>query len=145
MGAYCTSDCESIGAQRQVVAISTSPAKKEECCSLGATDFLVSKDSAQMAEWAAKFDTLLNTVSGVYDLDAYLALLKPDGVMACVGLPEKDQKCGVFMQSFVITEKKIVGSYLGPKADYEEMFQFCADHKVQPLVEEFELTEINEA
>lgn len=129
----------------KVVAISTSPAKKEECESLGATDFLVSKDSAQMASWASKFDVLLNTVSGIFDLDAYLALLKPDGVMSCVGLPEKDQKCGVFMQSFVLTERRIVGSYLGPKLDYEEMFVFCEKNNIKPMVEEFPSEQINEA
>lgn len=129
----------------KVVAISTSPTKKEECTKLGATDFLVSKDASQMAEWAGKIDVLLNTVSGVYDLDAYLALLKPDGVMACVGLPEKDQKCGVFMQSFVLHEKKIVGSYLGPKLDYEEMFKFCEKHDIKPMVEEFDCEQINDA
>eukprot|EP00746_Dinoflagellata_sp_MGD_P075671 gnl/MRDRNA2_/MRDRNA2_30431_c0_seq1.p1 gnl/MRDRNA2_/MRDRNA2_30431_c0~~gnl/MRDRNA2_/MRDRNA2_30431_c0_seq1.p1 ORF type:complete len:423 (+),score=92.38 gnl/MRDRNA2_/MRDRNA2_30431_c0_seq1:109-1269(+) len=133
------------GKNSKVVAISTSLRKKDECLGLGATDFLVSTDATEMAKWAGKFDVLLNTVSGVFDLDAYLALLKPDGVFACVGLPEKDQKCGVFMQSFVITERQIVGSYLGPKADYEEMFEFCDKHNVKPMVEEFEMEQLNEA
>lgn len=128
-----------------VVAISTSPAKKDECTALGATDFLVSKDASQMASYASKFDMLLNTVSGVQDMDGYLALLKPEGVLACVGLPEKDQKVGVFMQSFVLAERKIVGSYLGPKADYKELFEFCEKNNVKPMVEMFQSEQFGEA
>jgi D-arabinose 1-dehydrogenase-like Zn-dependent alcohol dehydrogenase len=44
-------------------------------------------------------------------MDAYLSLLKPRGVMACVGLPEKKaaNMTSLFMHSLVCSEKSLVG------------------------------------
>eukprot|EP00930_Biecheleria_cincta_P035412 TRINITY_DN24356_c0_g2_i1.p1 TRINITY_DN24356_c0_g2~~TRINITY_DN24356_c0_g2_i1.p1 ORF type:complete len:356 (-),score=68.94 TRINITY_DN24356_c0_g2_i1:79-1146(-) len=134
-----------------VVAISTSDSKREEAASFGATSYLVSKDAAQMAVAKSTLDVILNTASGVADIDAYLGLLKPRGVMVYVGLPEKDAAhqpkapWKVFMQSMVPFEKSLTGSYLGPFADYEEMFAFSAEHKVLPKIELMKYEEVNEA
>ena len=74
-----------------------------------------------------------------------LALLKPRGTLACVGLPEKDQKSQLWFQSVVPTERALVGSYLGPYADYDEMLEFAVKHGVKPQVEVMPLARINEA
>ena len=98
-----------------------------------------------MAASAASFDMILNTVSGHAPIDPYLALLRPRGTLACVGLPEKDQKSQLWFQSMVPTERNLVGSYLGPYDDYEEMLQFACDHGVKPQVELMPAKDVNAA
>jgi len=128
-----------------VVAISRSPSKEAEARKFGATDFLVTEDAAAMAAAAGTFDMILNTVSGHAPIDPYLSLLRPRGTLACVGLPEKDQKSQLWFQSMVPQERTLVGSYLGPYDDYEEMLSFATRHGVKPQIEIFPATEINAA
>ena len=129
----------------EVVAISRSAAKEAEAKSFGASSFLITEDAGAMAEAAGTFDVLLNTVSGHAPLDPYLALLKPRGTLACVGLPEKDQKSQLWFQSMVPTERALCGSYLGPYDDYEEMLQFAQQHGIKPQVELMPASEVNAA
>ena len=96
-----------------------------------------------MAKANGSFDMILNTVSGHAPIDSYLALLKPRGTLACVGLPEKDQKSQLWFQSMVPSERNLVGSYLGPYDDYADMLAFAAKHKITPQVEVMPASEVN--
>ena len=80
-------------------------------------------------------------------MDAYLNLLKPRGVMTCVGLPEKaaESKTTMFMHSIVPTEKTVVGSYLGSRAEYDAMLEFSAKFSIFPQVEVVPFAEANAA
>jgi len=129
----------------EVVAISRSPNKEAEARSFGATDFLITDDPAAMAACASSFDMILNTVSGHAPIDPYLSLLKPRGTLACVGLPEKDQKSQMWFQSMVPSERALVGSYLGPYDDYAAMLEFATAHGIKPQVELYPAAEINAA
>lgn len=126
----------------EVIALSRSPDKEAEARALGASGFLTEET---MAGSNGTFDLILNTVSGHSPLDAYFGLLKPRGTLACVGLPSKGEQSRLFLQSAVITEKLLAGSYLGPYEDYEEMLQFVAQHDIVPRVEVLPVSEINEA
>jgi len=128
-----------------VVAISRTDAKAAEAKGFGAAEFLASTDDAAMASARGTFDVLLNTVSGNAGIDMYLALLKPRGSMACVGLPEKTEKSQLFLHSLVLQEKNFCGSYLGPKGDYAEMLEFSCAHDVKPQIETYPADKVNEA
>ena len=129
----------------EVVAISRTANKEAEARSFGASGFLITDDAGAMAAAASSFDMILNTVSGHAPIDGYLALLKPRGTLACVGLPEKDQKSQLWFQSMVPTERALVGSYLGPHDDYEEMLAFATTHGIRPKVEVMSASEVNAA
>ena len=129
----------------EVVAISRTPNKEEEAIEFGATSFLITENENDMKKAANTFDMILNTVSGHAPIDSYLALLKPRGTLACVGLPEKDQKSQLWFQSMVPTERNLVGSYLGPYDDYQEMLDFAREHNIKPKVEIMPAHEVNEA
>ena len=129
----------------EVVAISRSASKEAEARELGASSFLITEDPAAMAAAAGSFDVILNTVSGHAPIDGYLSLLKPRGTLACVGLPEKDQKSQMWFQSFVPSEKALVGSYLGPHADYQGMLDFAVAHGIKPMIELMPAKDINAA
>jgi len=129
----------------EVVALSRSPSKEAEARAFGASAFLLTDDAGAMAAHSGTFDLILNTVSGHAPLDAYLSLLKPRGTLACVGLPEKGEKSALWFQSMVPSERALIGSYLGPYDDYDEMLRFAAEHRIQPQVETFAADRVNEA
>ena len=58
-----------------VVAISSSPHKKQAALELGADEFIISKEPKSMATVAKSLDLILNTVSADHDINAYLQLL----------------------------------------------------------------------
>ena len=129
----------------QVVALSRSPGKAAEAKSFGASEFLNTDDADAIAAQRGTFDLLLSTVSGHAPLDEYLSLLKPRGTLACVGLPDKGRRSQLYLQSMVPSERAVIGSYLGPYDDYEEMLAFAAANGVAPQVELFPVGEINTA
>jgi uncharacterized zinc-type alcohol dehydrogenase-like protein len=129
-----------------VVAISRTASKAEEAASFGATSFLsTEEDPEALAAAAGTFDLILNTASGHAPIDKYTALLKPRGTLACVGLPDKSEKTQLFLHGVVAQERSLVGSYLGPYDDYEEMLSFAARHACKPQIELFPPSQINEA
>ena len=131
----------------EVYAISRSEAKKEEALGFGATGYIASAIPEQFNAAKGSLDVIINTVSAVTGMDEYLSLLKPRGVMAYLGVPEKNEenKTKMFMHSIVPSEKTMVGSYLGPYDDYAEMFAFCAEHNIRPQIECVPLEEANVA
>ena len=70
------------------MVFTTSPNKAEDAKRLGAHDVVVSKNADEMAKHADSFDFILNTVSAPHNLDSFLSLLKRDGTMCMVGVPE---------------------------------------------------------
>ena len=130
-----------------MVAFSNMPGEKEVAVAkaFGASEFVVVGEDPNVDAAKGSFDMILNTASARVPLDPYFDLLKPHGTMACVSLPDKAEKSQLFMQAIVPTEKALVGSYLGPHADYEEMLAFALEHNVRPQVEVMPIQEINEA
>ena len=73
----------SMGAE--VTVFSTSKTKEQDAHCLGAQDFVVSLDPKNLDALANQFDFILDAVSAPHDVNAYLNLLRWDGVMAMVG------------------------------------------------------------
>jgi len=74
----------------KVTVISTSPKKEKEAREdLGADHFLVSKDEKQMQDAAKSLDYIIDTVSADHPLLPLLSLLKVNGKLVLVGMPEK--------------------------------------------------------
>ena len=71
-----------------VTVLSHSPGKRDDALKLGADDFLVTRDESVFKEHAGRFDFILDTVSAEHDYNAYLNLLRRDGIMVLVGMPE---------------------------------------------------------
>ncbi|MEP6956253.1 MAG: NAD(P)-dependent alcohol dehydrogenase, partial [Chthoniobacterales bacterium] len=71
-----------------VVAFTTSEAKRQDALDLGANEVVVSRNASEMKAHAASFDLILNTVAASHSLDAYSSLLKRDGTLVLIGVPE---------------------------------------------------------
>ncbi|WP_022682807.1 NAD(P)-dependent alcohol dehydrogenase [Sphingobium bisphenolivorans] len=127
-----------------VVAFTTSESKRQDALDLGADEVIISRDSAQMAAHANSFDFILNTVAASHNLDAFTSLLKRDGTMCLVGVPEHPHpspNVGVL----IFGRKSIAGSLIGGIAETQEMLDFCAEKGITAEVEMIPMQDIESA
>ena len=127
----------------EVTVISTSERKRADAAELGAHDFLVSTDAKAMKAAAGRFDLILDTVSAVHDLNSALNLLRTDGTLVLVGVPEE----ALPVQPFAIIgrRRRLAGSLIGGIAETQEMLDFCAQHGVLADIETVAMADINQA
>ncbi len=126
-----------------VVLFTTSPSKVADGLRLGAHEVVVSTDAAAMAKHAGSFDFILDCVSAQHDLNAYLALLRLDGTLTLVGVPEKPLQVHAF--SVIMPRRNLNGSGIGGIAETQEMLEFCAQHGIVSDIELIPIQQINEA
>ncbi len=131
----------SMGAE--VTVLSTSPSKAEDAKKLGAHDFIVTRDPENLARHAWSFDFILDTVSADHDLTAYLGLLKVNGAMVIVGIPDKPAQLPAF--SLVWGNRSLAGSGIGGIRETQEMLDYCAEHNITADVELITPDRIEEA
>ena len=117
-----------------VVAFTTSESKREEARALGADDVVISKDPAQMKAHAGSFDFILNTVAASHNLDAFTSLLKRDGTLCLVGVPEHPHPTPN-IGNLIFKRRAIAGSLIGGIAETQEMLDFCAQHGIVADIE----------
>ncbi|XP_037458694.1 probable cinnamyl alcohol dehydrogenase 5 [Triticum dicoccoides] len=118
----------------KVTVISSSPGKKQEALEkLGADAFVVSKDADEMKATMSTMDGIINTVSANVPMAPLFGLLKPNGKMIMVGLPEKPIEVPPF--ALVARNKTLAGSCIGGMRDTQEMLDLAAKHGVTADIE----------
>ena len=126
-----------------VVVFTTSPDKKEDALRLGADEVVVSRNADEMQKHAGSFDFILDTVSANHDINAYLNLLRLDGNITLVGVPEKPLEVAAF--SLIVGRRSLSGSNIGGIAETQEMLDFCGEHNITADVEVIPIQKVNEA
>jgi alcohol dehydrogenase (NADP+) len=127
----------------EVTVLSQSLKKIEDGLRLGATEYYATSDPDTFTKLARSFDLIINTVSANLDLGAYLNLLRVDGTLVEVGIPE--QPMVVPAMPLVGARRNLSGSMIGGIAETQEMLDFCAEHGVTPEIEVIAPDYINEA
>jgi len=131
----------SMGAR--VTVFSTSPSKERDALALGADDFVVTRDPQNLVPLASQYDLILDAVSAPHDLNAYLGLLRRDGVLVLVGAPEKPLEVSAF--SLIMARRRLAGSLIGGIRETQEMLDYCAEHNITADVEVIPVGQVNEA
>lgn len=126
----------------EVTVLSHTPGKREEALRLGADHFLATDDPQVFKENGSRFDFILDTVSARHDYNDYLGLLRHDGTMVLVGIPEP---VALAAGSLVMQRRRLAGSLIGGIRETQEMLDFCAAHEVAADVEVIPIQRINEA
>jgi uncharacterized zinc-type alcohol dehydrogenase-like protein len=126
-----------------VTVLSTSPSKREDALKLGANDFAATGEPATFRKLAGQFDFILDTVSAAHDYNAYLNLLRRDGCMILVGMP--DQPVPLSAAPLIMARRRLAGSLIGGIRETQEMLDFCAEHGVASDIELIPINRINEA
>jgi uncharacterized zinc-type alcohol dehydrogenase-like protein len=127
-----------------VVAFTTSASKTQAARDLGADEVVVSSNADEMAARAGSLDFILNTVAASHDLDAFTTLLKRDGTMVLVGLPEHPHP-SPSVAPLIFGRRSIAGSLIGGIAETQEMLDFCAEHGITADVEMIAMADIDRA
>lgn len=125
-----------------VTVLSHSPGKRDDARKLGADDFIATSDEAVFAQNKSRFDFILDTVSATHDYNSYLRMLRLDGTMVLVGIPDPSP---VAAGPLVSRRRRLAGSSIGGIRETQEMLDFCADHGLQADVEVISIAQINEA
>lgn len=117
----------------EVTVISHSESKKDDALRMGADNFVVIKDKEDLKPLRRKFDLILNTVSALIDINAYLGTLKIDGTMVIIGLP--DAPYAVSAGALLEGRKSLTGSMIGGMPQLQEMLDFAGQHNIVSDVE----------
>ena len=126
------------------VAFTTSESKRQAAHDLGADEVVISRDDAQMAAHAGTFDFILNTVAASHNLDVFTSMLKRDGTMVLVGVPEHPHP-SPSIGILIFGRRSIAGSLIGGIAETQEMLDFCAERGIVADIEMIPMQDIDRA
>jgi uncharacterized zinc-type alcohol dehydrogenase-like protein len=127
----------------EVTVLSQSLKKRDDGLRLGADRYYATSDPQTFSALRASFDLIINTVSSEMDWDAYLELLRVDGTMVVVGIPEKRIPIGA--SALVTGRRSLAGSMIGGIQETQEMLDFCAAHNITADIETIRIEHVNEA
>ncbi|CAN5551657.1 NAD(P)-dependent alcohol dehydrogenase [soil metagenome] len=126
-----------------VTVISRSFNKKADAEAMGAKDYIATSEPSAVENAQGRFDLIINTVSSAADMNAYLGMLKRDGVMCLVGAPSEPLPIHAF--SLIPRRISLSGSTIGGMRETQEMLDFCAKHGIASDIEVIPIQKINEA
>jgi alcohol dehydrogenase (NADP+) len=127
----------------EVTVLSQSLRKEADGKRLGADHFYATSDPETFKKLERNFDLIINTVSGDMDWNQYLSLLKVDGSMVVVGVPEKPNEVASF--ALILGRRSLAGSAIGGIEETQEMLDFCGKHNVTSDIELIPIQKVNEA
>ena len=126
-----------------VTVLSTSERKRNDAERLGAKDFALTSQPETFTRRQRSFDFILDTVSAPHNYNNYVNLLKTDGTMILVGVPDKPTLLEPF--PLILHRRRIAGSVIGGIRETQEMLDFCAIHGIESDIELIPIQQVNEA
>ena len=127
----------------EVTAFTSSPDKAQEALELGAHRVVSSRDGTAIRAIAGQLDLILVTANAALDWDAVLTALGPRGRLHVVGAVPQPIPVPAF--SLIFGQKQVSGSPSGSPTAIARMLDFCARHGIEPMVEMFPMSEVNQA
>lgn len=117
----------------EVTVLSHSENKRHDAMRFGARDFLVIKNDDDLTPLRRRFDLVLNTVSAMININAYIDTLKIDGTLVVIGLPSGPYsvRAGALLNG----RKSVSGSMIGGMKELQEMMDFAGEHNIVSDVE----------
>lgn len=127
----------------EVTVLSQSLSKQEDGLRFGAAHYYATNNPDTFTQLQNQFDLMINTVGASIDLDAYLSLVKPDGAMVLIGVPEEPMALNA--PSLIGSRRSLAGSMIGSIKETQEMLDFCGKHNIVADIELIPIQSINEA
>jgi uncharacterized zinc-type alcohol dehydrogenase-like protein len=97
-----------------------------------------------MKRHGRRFDLILDTVAAPHDLDAYLTMLRRDGTLCLVGVPDRPHPSPSAF-NLILGRRRLAGSPIGGIKETQEMLDFCAERGIVSDVEVIPIERINQA
>jgi uncharacterized zinc-type alcohol dehydrogenase-like protein len=127
----------------KTVQFTTSANKIEDAKKLGADEVILTKEEGWQAKHAGTFDFILDCVSAEHDVNVFLSLLKRDGTLCLVGVPEQPLSVSAF--GVIAGRKNFAGSMIGGIRETQEMLDFCGEHNIVSDIEMTTFDKLEEA
>lgn len=127
----------------EVTAFTSSESKRKEALELGAHKTLNSRDPAEIESAAFSFDYIISTVNVKLDWNLYVNTLKAKGRLHFVGASLEPLDLGIF--PLIMAQRSVSGSPVGSPATIEQMLEFANLHQIEPQIEEYPMSKVNEA
>ncbi|CAM2914605.1 oxidoreductase, Zn-dependent and NAD(P)-binding [Legionella steigerwaltii] len=129
--------------EAEVTVLSHSLSKETDGRRMGADHFYATSDPQTFQKLNNYFDLIICTVSAKIDWNAYIQLLKRDGAMVVVGIPEESIPINAF--SLIAKRRSLAGSMIGGIKETQEMLDFCGKHNIASDIELIPIQQVNEA
>ena len=127
----------------EVTAFSSSSSKTDEIKAMGADHVVSSIDKSALKKITGTLDLIVDTVNAPLHWNSYLAALAPEGVFHVVGAVLEPIQVPAF--GLIGGAKSVSGSPTGSPWALRTMLDFAARTGVEPIVEEFPMSQINAA
>ncbi len=127
----------------EVTVLSRTHDKEADAKRLGAHHYEVVTIPENVAKLACTFDFIIDAVSASHGYNMYLAMLRTNGVMICLGLPPEPAQ--INMALLIRARRSLVGSLVGGIKETQEMLDYCAEHNIVSDVEITQIDKIDEA
>lgn len=126
-----------------VTAMTSSPEKQAELESLGAHHVLDIKNDDELKKQRNQFDFILSTVNVKLNWNRLLDTLKPKGRLHFVGITMEPLDIAAIR--LISKQRSVSGSPVGSPKTIKRMLDFVVEHNIQPQVEIFPFSEVNQA
>ena len=105
--------------------------------------YLIMRPATSSKKIILGYGKRFNTVSGEMDWNQYLRLLRMDGSMVVVGIPEKQVPIGA--SDLIQGRRSLAGSMVGGIAETQGMLDFCGKHDIVADIEVVPMQNVNQA
>jgi uncharacterized zinc-type alcohol dehydrogenase-like protein len=126
-----------------VVAFTSNDSKAEEASKMGAHSVVNSRSDEELGKITGSLDFILCTANAALNWEAYIAALTYKGRLHIVGAVPESIPVNVF--SLLMGQKSISATPLGSPDTTATMLDFCTRHDIAPVIEEFPMSQVNEA
>lgn len=126
-----------------VTAFTSSANKAEEARRFGAREVVDSRDDKSLEAAAGSLDFLLVTANVTLNWPLYLNALRPKGRLHFVGAVMEPLAIPVL--GLLMAQKSVSASPLGSPATTKQMLEFCIRHGIEPQIEVFPMSKVNDA
>ena len=127
----------------EVTAFTSTEAKYAEAKSLGAHHTASSTDKAGLKKLSRSLDFILVTSNVSLEWAAYIGALAPRGRLHVVGAVLEPIPVSTF--GLMGGQKSVSSSPTGSPLLIAQMLDFCARHRIAPMVEHYPMSQVNEA
>ncbi len=127
----------------EVTVLSQTLSKQEDGKKFGADHYYATAEKETFKELRGTFDLIVNTVAANLPVDRYLGLLRLDGTMVNVGIPDSPDSFHAF--SLAGMRRSMSGSKIGGIRETQQMLDFCAEHHLGAEIETISADEVTAA
>lgn len=126
-----------------VTAFTSSKGKADEARAFGAHEIVDSRDDKALESAAGSQDFVLVTANVTLNWPLYINTLRPKGRLHFVGAVLEPVPVSVF--PLLVAQRSVSASPLGSPATTRQMLEFCTRHSIEPQIEVFPMSKVNEA